>query len=186
MRARAYLIAGVAVIALAAGSVAALAATHTGPAAAPTGCTVPSVAGQQVRVVLADMGGGPMMGGGSRNGRGSRAAGRMMMAVAPSRVSAGTVGFLAVNHGTRTHELVVLPLPDGASVGTRAVGADGTVDETGSLGEASRGCGAGIGDGIAPGQLGWVTLPLSPGRYELLCNLPGHYAAGMYAELDVG
>ena len=40
-------------------------------------------------------------------------------------------------------------------------------------------------DGIAPGAAGWVTLHLDPGRYELICNLPGHYAAGMYAELDV-
>jgi uncharacterized cupredoxin-like copper-binding protein len=28
-----------------------------------------------------------------------------------------------------------------------------------------------------------VTLP--PGRYELVCNLPGHYAAGMYSQLSV-
>jgi hypothetical protein len=33
--------------------------------------------------------------------------------------------------------------------------------------------------------LSWVTLHLAPGRYELICNLPGHYAAGMFAELDV-
>jgi uncharacterized cupredoxin-like copper-binding protein len=30
-----------------------------------------------------------------------------------------------------------------------------------------------------------VTLTLGPGSYELVCNLPGHYAAGMHAELDV-
>ena len=24
-----------------------------------------------------------------------------------------------------------------------------------------------------------------PGRYELVCNYPGHYRAGMYAELGV-
>jgi uncharacterized cupredoxin-like copper-binding protein len=30
-----------------------------------------------------------------------------------------------------------------------------------------------------------VTLDLKPGRYELLCNLPHHYAGGMYTELDV-
>jgi len=28
-----------------------------------------------------------------------------------------------------------------------------------------------------------VTLP--PGRYELICNLPNHYADGMYQELVV-
>ena len=46
-------------------------------------------------------------------------------------------------------------------------------------------CGAGAGDGIDPGSIGWVTLNLPPGTYELLCNLPGHYAAGMYTELTI-
>ena len=78
----------------------------------------------------------------------------------------------------------MLPLASGASVGTRAVGADNRVSEDGSLGEASNDCGAGTGEGIAPGHVSWVTITLKPGRYELLCNLPGHYAAGMYAELD--
>jgi uncharacterized cupredoxin-like copper-binding protein len=90
-----------------------------------------------------------------------------------------------VNQGVRTHELVVLPLSSGQATGARAVGADGQVDESGSLGETSRSCGAGAGNGIAAGATGWVTLTLKPGRYELVCNLPGHYAAGMYTELDV-
>ncbi|MEV6160217.1 plastocyanin/azurin family copper-binding protein [Nonomuraea sp. NPDC052129] len=38
---------------------------------------------------------------------------------------------------------------------------------------------------MAPGSAGWVTLTLHPGRYELLCNFPGHYAAGMHAAFDV-
>ena len=46
-------------------------------------------------------------------------------------------------------------------------------------------CHAGPGDGLAPGSTGWVTLSLHPGRYELVCDEPGHYAAGMYAELTV-
>lgn len=28
-------------------------------------------------------------------------------------------------------------------------------------------------------------VTLYPGRYELIRNLPGHYARGMYTELDV-
>ncbi|MGV8964931.1 MAG: sulfocyanin-like copper-binding protein [Cellulomonas sp.] len=28
-------------------------------------------------------------------------------------------------------------------------------------------------------------MTLAPGHYELICNLPGHYAAGMYTELTV-
>jgi hypothetical protein len=34
-------------------------------------------------------------------------------------------------------------------------------------------------------DVGWGTLNLTPGRYELVCNQTGHYAAGMFAELDV-
>ncbi len=30
-----------------------------------------------------------------------------------------------------------------------------------------------------------TTLTLTPGRYELLCNIAGHYGSGMYTELDV-
>jgi uncharacterized cupredoxin-like copper-binding protein len=89
------------------------------------------------------------------------------------------------NTGYLTHELVVLPLAAGELPGQRTVGSDGKVDETGSLGEASATCAAGAGDGIAAGSSGWVTLTLTPGRYELLCNLPGHYTGGMYTELDI-
>ena len=127
---------------------------------------------------------------GGPSGTGSMMGGSQGMGVArvftnPGVVAAGTVSLRVVNQGAQTHELVVLPLPAGQAAGTRAVGTDGQVDEAGSLGEASRTCGAGAGDGIAADAAGWVTLTLEPGRYELVCNLPGHYAAGMYAELDV-
>ena len=39
--------------------------------------------------------------------------------------------------------------------------------------------------GIAPGASGWTTVTLTPGRYELICNITGHYWTGMYTELDV-
>jgi uncharacterized cupredoxin-like copper-binding protein len=59
------------------------------------------------------------------------------------------------------------------------------VDESNSLAEASRTCGAGAGDGINPGAIGWVTVNLPVGNYELICDRPGHYAAGMFSELTV-
>ena len=46
-------------------------------------------------------------------------------------------------------------------------------------------CAEGAGQGILPGTSGWVSITLEPGRYELVCNLPGHYAAGMYTQLTV-
>ena len=36
-----------------------------------------------------------------------------------------------------------------------------------------------------PGTTGTVTLKLDPGKYQLLCNIAGHYANGMYTQLTV-
>ena len=52
------------------------------------------------------------------------------------------------------------------------------------MGEASRSCGADAGEGILAGATARTTVNLPSGRYELLCNIAGHYGAGMYAELD--
>ena len=111
--------------------------------------------------------------------------GMMRIYLNPATVAAGQMSFRALNTGWLNHELVVLPLAQGQFPGQRLIGPDGRVDESGSLGEASRTCGEGDGDGIAPGTTGWTTITLAPGRYELICNIAGHYAAGMYTELDV-
>ena len=110
---------------------------------------------------------------------------RMMLRAAPGTVPAGTVTIVATNLGSRRHELVVLPLESWQNVGQRATDSGGKVLERGSLAEASRACGPGAGTGLRPGTTGWVRLDLAPGRYELVCNEPRHYASGMYAELVV-
>jgi len=133
--------------------------------------------------MMSGRGAGPMAG---RVGpMASRMHGRMMLWAAPYVVPAGQVTLVARNRGSRTHELVVLPLGRNAAVGRRPVGSTRTIDERTSLGEASRSCAGGEGDGLRPGAMGWTTLTLTPGRYELVCNRPRHYAHGMYAELDV-
>jgi len=38
---------------------------------------------------------------------------------------------------------------------------------------------------IAPGQRKRASFRLTPGRYALICNKPGHYAAGMHTVLVV-
>ena len=145
-------------------------------------CTAPaSLPGPTVSVSLTDMGmvDSPMMGGAAPMGE------RMGLHASPSSVRAGKISFVASNFGGRTHELVILPLAAGASAGKRVPGRDGRVDEAGSLGEASASCAAGSGEGVTSGSVGWVTVTLPAGRYELVCNLQNHYADGMYQELDV-
>lgn len=86
--------------------------------------------------------------------------------------------FVVTNYGALNHEFLVLPMPaDG--IGTRPVGNDGKIDESQSLGEASLSCEEGSGNGISTGSRSWVTLTLRPGNYELLCDVPWHYADGM-------
>ena len=104
--------------------------------------------------------------------------------VVPSTVAAGPVSLRVHNTGALTHEVMVLPLGTNEYPSQRAIGTDGKVDEAGSLGEASRSCGADAGDGVLAGATAWTTVNLPTGRYELLCNIAGHYGAGMYAELD--
>lgn len=143
-------------------------------------CTpaAPSSSWPVVHVILADMGMTKMMGGTAPMGA------RMMLRATPSTVAAGTITLQASDRGWRTHELVVLPLAAGAKVGQRILGANGKVSETGSLGEASAAC-VWCSRGHPRGSASWVTLKLPAGRYELVCNLPNHYADGMRQELDV-
>jgi uncharacterized cupredoxin-like copper-binding protein len=151
-------------------------------------CKTANLPGTVVKVVLTDMG-GPMMGQGNAMMFGGRngmiSGGAMRLRTDHATVADGTVSFVSANFGHRIHEMVILPLTDSQVVGTRPIGGDGKIDEAGSLGESSKACGEGVGEGITPGTAGWVTATLAPGRYELVCNLPGHYAAGMYSELTV-
>lgn len=143
-------------------------------------CDVPAnLPGRTVTTMLADRGMSQMMGGTAPLGA------RMRLRAVPNTVAAGTVTLVATNMGWRTHELVILPLAAGESAGQRVPGSDGKIDETGSLGEASTSCGAGAGEGIKAGKASWITVRLTPGHYELVCNLTNHYANGMHQELVV-
>ena len=95
--------------------------------------------------------------------------GMMRMVATPGTVPHGTVSLRISNAGVWTHELVVLPLPTGHGIGQRPVGADGKVDEQGSLGEALRTCGAGAGDGIASGASRRVRPRVTQCPQPMLC-----------------
>jgi len=168
--------------------------TSAGPGSggSTVSCTAPTLAGNTVRVELADSGGGMMGGGGTSGSGGMNGHGGMMLRAGRVSVDGpvsvdGTqpVSFVAHNGGSLVHELVVLQLSAGTSAGSMAMGADQKVSESASRAEASKPCGAGAGSGLEPGATGWVTVTLAPGGYALVCNLPGHYAAGMWAEFTV-
>lgn len=149
--------------------------------------TAPNLPGTVVNVSLTDMG-GPMMGG---QGTTMMGRGGMGLNADQATVPHGTVSFFVTNDGSIDHEMMVLPLADSQTAGTRPMGGDGRVDEAGSLGHASKtdgegaGAGAGAGEGIVAGDSGWMTVTLAPGNYELACNLAGHYAAGMFTQITV-
>ena len=97
-------------------------------------------------------------------------------AVLPSQrsVKSGQVTFSVTNAGTEDHEFVIIRTPDQPG----ALPVDGTqASEAGHVDEI---------EGIHPGTDGSLSVDLPPGHYVLLCNLPGHYGAGMYAGLTVG
>lgn len=95
-----------------------------------------------------------------------------VVAAAPS-VKAGKVQFAVTNAGTLTHELVVLKT---SQTPAQLKQKDGRANEATSQGET--------GD-VAAGKSGSVTLTLKPGHYLLICNIPGHFAAGQYTAFTV-
>ena len=90
----------------------------------------------------------------------------------PAVGRAGKVTFRVRNGGAVAHEFVVLKTATPA--GKLLKGNE--ADETGNQGEIGH---------IAPAQTKTLALRLTPGHYALICNLPGHYQAGQYADFRV-
>jgi len=97
--------------------------------------------------------------------------------VSPARVPAGDVRLVIRNKGPDTHEVYIvragrhgLPLrSDGLTVDEEKL-------EPFTVGEA---------EGQQPDTVEVLRLTLRPGRYELFCNMAGHYLGGMRAWLVV-
>jgi uncharacterized cupredoxin-like copper-binding protein len=92
---------------------------------------------------------------------------------ATSSTSAGKTTFVVKNSDSMEHELVVIKT-------TRKAGdlpMDGAqASEKGKVGEV---------EDIGDGQTKKVTLNLKKGHYALICNIPGHYKGGMFADFTV-
>jgi uncharacterized cupredoxin-like copper-binding protein len=96
---------------------------------------------------------------------------------APRRVGAGEVRFEVRNRGPVAHELIVVKL-SGSTLPMRRDGM--TVDE-----DAVEARTAFALEPQPAGKLTEVRTRLTPGRYELFCNMAGHYRGGMHTELVV-
>jgi len=93
---------------------------------------------------------------------------------------AGKATIVAPNEGTVEHELVVFKTNlDPAKLPTES---NGGVDEE-KLDEIAEEEGE-VAD-VAAGETKSGNFELTPGKYVIFCNLPGHYAQGMYGTLTV-
>lgn len=102
----------------------------------------------------------------------------MGIKVSPGAVRAGKVTFKVKNDSKDTiHEMIVMFLADPKKP-LPYIDAENRVDEdkAGDQGEVSE---------LDPGKSGSLTVDLKAGKYLLICNVPGHYGAGMWAEFTV-
>jgi nitrite reductase (NO-forming) len=83
-------------------------------------------------------------------------------------VKAGTVTFAVKNVGATMHGLAIVAAPAKVS--------GGMVDHDSLLAK---------GGDLSAGASGTLTAKLKPGSYELICHMPGHYAAGQHMAFDV-
>jgi nitrite reductase (NO-forming) len=94
--------------------------------------------------------------------------GDMYVEVDTTSVKAGEVTFAVSNEGQTMH---------GMALALQPVSADGgMLDESALLGK---------GKELAGGDSETITAELEPGKYELVCFLPGHYAAGQKLPFEV-
>lgn len=102
----------------------------------------------------------------------------MGITATPAVAKAGKITFKVKNSSKDTiHEMIVMyranskdPLP--------YIADENRVDEdkAGDKGEVSE---------LDPGASGSLTVDLKPGKYVLICNVPGHFVSGMWTEFTV-
>ena len=94
--------------------------------------------------------------------------GDMYVKADKASVAAGEVSFAVKNEGATMHGMAMALTPVDAP--------GGMLDETSLVGK---------GDELSGGDTDLITADLKPGTYELVCFLPGHYAAGQKLPFEV-
>jgi hypothetical protein len=95
----------------------------------------------------------------------------------PARISAGRVQMTVDDVGPADHELILIRAPHGPL----PLRPDGlTVDE-----KALKSVTIGALEPAPPGTIRHLDVTLPKGKYEVFCNMAGHYLGGMHAFLVV-
>jgi len=104
--------------------------------------------------------------------------GQMGISTDVSTVRAGKIDFEVVNDSKAlVHEMLVVKVNSyDDTLPYDNKDAKIIEDETVDFGEVSE---------LEPGQSGNLTVNLKPGKYMLICNMPGHYKSLMYSDLLV-
>jgi uncharacterized cupredoxin-like copper-binding protein len=91
----------------------------------------------------------------------------------PKSISAGKISFTAKNKGDMEHELVIIKTSKSAS---KLPVSNKRASHKGEVGEI---------EDVAAGKSKTHGFNLKKGHYVLICNIPGHYQAGMRADFTV-
>jgi uncharacterized cupredoxin-like copper-binding protein len=96
--------------------------------------------------------------------------------ISPARIHAGDARLVIANKGPDTHELLVVRADSALPLRRDGL----TVDE-----DKLEPVTVATAEGEPPDAVEVLRLKLRPGRYELFCNMAGHYLGGMSARLVV-
>jgi uncharacterized cupredoxin-like copper-binding protein len=98
--------------------------------------------------------------------------------VNPKSVSPGMVKFNVTNlAGTLVHEVIIARVKDENTQLPYLAGQQMVNEEAvRTLGEVAE---------INPSRFASLTIEMTPGKYVLYCNLPGHFMAGMWTVMEV-
>ena len=109
---------------------------------------------------------------------------QMSITLSQTSAPAGKVSFLITNAGTMDHEMVVLQTDQPAD-SFKITGFEGEPDRFNEDAKGLTNVGETGDPAMKPGTSMMLTIDLTEGHYAIVCNLNGHYAAGMHQDFWV-